>query len=202
MQTGIVWRQEAAGLWKGKVIVLKESAREAGFGRQLYYCTGGNGANANALGKSVFLVNLKNGEFERCIRDHVLGVLKPELLPDEEKLQLSQIRPLDALPLEKHEPQYSGYSFLEDGRYAAGVWLCNEKEAMEYVEMQKPYQHRIMLCDRNDFCVWEVRDGRQVHPNKEKYEGIQSAHRMNQPGGKNKLEQEEGGTAFSQGMSP
>lgn len=36
---------------------------------------------------------------------------------------------------------------------------------------------------------------------KEKYEGIQSAHRMNQPGGKNKLEQEEGGTAFSQGMS-
>ena len=58
-----------------------------------------------------------------------------------------------------------------------------------------------MRCVK-DFCVWEVRDGRQVHPNKEKYEGIQSAHRMNQPGGKNKLEQEEGGTAFSQGMSP
>ena len=153
--------------FKGKVVVLKESALEAGFVRPLYYCTGGNGANANALGKPVFLVNLKNGEFERCARDHVLGVLKPELLPDEEKLQLSQIRPLDALPLENHEPQYSGYSFLEDGRYAAGVWLCNEKEAMEYVEMQKLYQHRIMLCDRNDFCVWEVRDGRQVYPTQE-----------------------------------
>ena len=152
---------------KGKVVVLKESALKAGFGRQLYYCTGGNGANAYALGTSVFLVDLKNGEFERCARDHVLGVLKPELLPDEEKLQLSQIRPLDALPLENHEPQYSGYSFLEDGRYAAGVWLCNEKEAMEYVEMQKLYQHRIMLCDRNDFCVWEVRDGRQVYPTQE-----------------------------------
>ena len=152
---------------KGKVVVLKESALEAGFGRQLYYCTGGNGANAYALGTSVFLVNLKNGEFERCALDHVLGVLKPELLPDEEKLQLSQIRPSDALPLENHEPQYSGYSFLEDGRYAAGVRLCNEKEAMEYVEMQKPYQHRIMLCDRNDFCVWEVRDGRQIYPTQE-----------------------------------
>lgn len=152
---------------KGKVVVLKESALKAGFGRQLYYCTGGNGANAYALGTSVFLVDLKNGEFERCARDHVLGVLKPELLPDEEKLQLSQIRPSDALPLENHEPQYSGYSFLEDGRYAAGVWLCNEKEAMEYVEMQKLYQHRIMLCDRNDFCVWEVRDGRQVYPTQE-----------------------------------
>ena len=115
---------------KGKVVVLKESALEAGFGRQLYYCTGGNGANGNALGKSVFLVNLKNGEFERCTRDHVLGVLKPELLPDEEKLQLSQIRPPGALPLENHEPQYSGYSFLEDGCGSAmkrkpwNMWKC------------------------------------------------------------------------------
>ena len=36
---------------------------------------------------------------------------------------------------------------------------------------------------------------------KEKYEGIQSAHRMNQSGGKNRMEQEESGTALSQGMS-
>lgn len=36
---------------------------------------------------------------------------------------------------------------------------------------------------------------------KEKYEGIQSAHRLNQPGGKNRPEQEEGGAAFSQGIS-
>ena len=35
----------------------------------------------------------------------------------------------------------------------------------------------------------------------EKYEGIQSAHRMNQSGGKNRMEQEESGTALSQGMS-
>ena len=153
---------------KGKVIVLKESAREAGFGRQLYYCKGGNGANANALGKSVFLVNLKNGEFERCTWNYVLGLLKSALLSSGGKLQLFRLRTPGALPLENHEPQYSGYSFLEDGRYAAGVWLCNEKEAMEYVEMQKPYQHRIMLCDRNDFCVWEVRDGMQVYPPQEK----------------------------------
>lgn len=157
-------------LLTGKVVVLKESALKAGFSQQLYYCTGGNGANANVLGQSVFLVNLKSGEFERCLRDHVLGVLKPELLPDEEKLQLSQIRPAGALPLESNEPQYSGYSFLEDGRYAAGVWLCNEKEAMEYVEMQKPYQHRVMLCDRNDFCVWEVRCGEQIYPSQEALE--------------------------------
>ena len=43
-----------------------------------------------------------------------------------------------------HEAKYSGYSFLPDGRYASGVWLCTEQEALSYVEMQKPYQHRIM----------------------------------------------------------
>jgi len=37
--------------------------------------------------------------------------------------------------------------------------------------------------------------------NGEKYEGIQSAHRMNQSGGKNRLEQEAGEAAFLQGMS-
>ena len=36
---------------------------------------------------------------------------------------------------------------------------------------------------------------------KEKDEGIQSAHRMNQSGGKNRLEQEAGEAAFLQGMS-
>ena len=138
--------------------------------QQLYYCTGGSGAAANALGLSVFMVNLRNGEFERGFRRDVIGVLKPELLPDEEKLQLSQVRPIGALPLEGKQPQYSGYSFLEDGRYAAGVWLCNEKEAMDYVEMQKPYQHRVMLCDSNDFCVWEVKDGVLVYPTKEEME--------------------------------
>ena len=46
----------------------------------MYKRQGGNGANGNALGKSVFLVNLKNGEFERCTRDHVLGVLKLSLI--------------------------------------------------------------------------------------------------------------------------
>ena len=129
---------------KGKVIVLKESAQEAGFGRQLYYCTGGKGANANALGKSVFLVNLKNGEFERCIRDHVLGVLKPELLPDEEKLQLSQIRPLGALPLENHEPQYLSLIHIlptADSAFAGLIWT-----AMQRSVWQRNYVLENLMC--------------------------------------------------------
>lgn len=155
---------------KGKVVVLEPSILPDTNRNQLYYCTGGGGADANAEEKTVFMVNLANGEFERWPRSAVAGTLKPELLPDHEKLQLSQIRPNGALPLENHEPQYSGYSFLENGSYAAGVWLCSVEEAMAYVEMQKPYQHRIMLCDRNDFCVWEVIDGEQIFPTKEAME--------------------------------
>ena len=97
----------------------------------------------------------------------------PQFLPEQAKLQMSQIRPIGALPLEGHEPLYSGYSFLEDGRYAAGVWLCSEKEAMDYVEMQKPYQHKVMLCDRDDFCVMEVVDGEMVFPDEETLRKLQ-----------------------------
>lgn len=35
---------------------------------------------------------------------------------------------------------------------------------MDYVEMQKPYQHKVMLCDRDDFCVMEVVAGKMVFP--------------------------------------
>lgn len=116
------------------------------------------------MGQAVSGVSLDNGEKTCFKRSQVLGVLKPHLLPEQAKLQLSQIRPIGAVPLQGHKPLYSGYSFLEDGRYAAGVWLCSEKEARDYVEMQKPYQHKVMLCDRDDFCVLEMVAGKLVFP--------------------------------------
>lgn len=97
----------------------------------------------------------------------MIGILKPELLPDSARLHLSQIRPVGALDLKSHAPEFSGYCFLEDGRYSSGVWLCSPKEVMDYVEMQKPYQHRIMICDREDFCVYEMVDGQLVYPTQE-----------------------------------
>ena len=152
---------------KGKVIVLRPDMLPGRPGDQLYFCTGGNGAGPDTKGRVVSGVSLDNGEAARFRRSQVLGALKPALLPEQAKLHLSQIRPIGALPLEGHEPIYSGYSFLEDGRYAAGVWLCSEKEAMDYVEMQKPYQHKVMLCDRDDFCVMEVVAGKMVFPDEE-----------------------------------
>lgn len=101
------------------------------------------------------------------MRRDVTGTLKPELLPDEEKLMLSQIRPAGAKDLSGNEPVYSGYSFLRDGRYASGVWLCSPQEVSDYVEMQKPYQHRVLICDRDDFAVMEVMDGELIYPDEQ-----------------------------------
>ena len=32
------------------------------------------------------------------------------------------------------------------------------------MEMQSPYQHRVMVCDSDDFCVMEVVAGKMVFP--------------------------------------
>jgi len=151
----------------GKVVVLKPSSlppeRRDG-AHQLYFCEGGNGSNPNPIGRSIFTVSLADGERARWNRGDVLGILKPELLPDSARLHLSQIRPRCALDPREHEPRYSGYSFLPDGRYASGVWLCSEKEVKDYIEMQKEYQHRVMICDRDGFCVFEMVRGEVIHP--------------------------------------
>ena len=154
---------------KGKVMVLDSAASKKGPGHQLAFCIGGGRADANPKYPWVFYVDLKDGDVMRCNRKGILGLLKPQLLPEEEKLQLSQIRPIGARPLEGHTPLYSGYSFLEDGRYAAGVGLCSEQEVFDYVDMQMPYQHRVMICDSYDFCVMEVIDGKQTFPDMEEW---------------------------------
>ena len=154
----------------GKVIVLKPSVLSEEFHNtkhQLYFCTGGFGSNPNPSGRSVFTVSLADGEQVRWNRSDILGIAKPEILSDHARLQLSQIRPSGALNLKSHEPQYSGYCFLPDGRYTSGVWLCSAKEVKDYIEMQKDYQHRVMICDRDDFCVFEMVDGKLIHPSPE-----------------------------------
>lgn len=164
---------------KGKVVVLNRAALPPEHPGQLFLCTGGNGANPNPMGRSVFLVSLSNGESCRFWREDVAGTLKPELLSDEAKLMLSQVRPIGAKNPARNEPEYSGYSFLPDGRYSAGVWLCSPQEALDYVEMQKPYQHRVLVCDRDDFAVLEVIDGELIYPD----EQALAAFRQGQGGG-------------------
>ena len=65
----------------GKVIILASGMYPRGYGDQLYFCTGGDGAEAFPAGKSVFGVSLADGEVSRWKRSEILGTLKPGLLP-------------------------------------------------------------------------------------------------------------------------
>ena len=160
--------QTGAGiLLENKAVVLEQSALPADHPGQLFFCMGENGAAPIPTGRAVLLVSLSTGEQRRFRRRDVMGTLKPELLPDDARLQLSQIRPSGALALSSHEPLYSGYSFLPDGRYAAGVWLCSPEEVRDYVKMQIPYQHRVLICDRDDFAVMDVVKGQIIFPSQE-----------------------------------
>lgn len=157
----------------GKVIVLKPSSLPQecrNENEQIYFCKGGNGSNPNPIGRSILAVSLANGEFVRWNRSDVLGILKTELLPDSARLHLSQIRPGGALDLTRNELKYSGYAFLPDGRYTAGVGLCTEQEVKDYIEMQKDYQHRVMICDSDDLCVFEMEQGKVIHSTQEAIE--------------------------------
>ena len=84
---------------------------------------------------------------------------------------------LGALDLHGHSPEYSGYSFLPDGRYASGVWLANPEEVWSYVMMQKDYQYRILICDRDDFAVLEMLEGRMIFPDVQSLEQFQQAQK-------------------------
>ena len=150
-----------------KVVLLKDQALPVWRHGQLFFCMGGAGAVHGTGPGAVFLVSLLDGERCRCSRSEVAGILKPELLPEDAKLQLSQIRPFGAADLASNTPEYSGYSFLPDGRYAAGVWLCSPEEVKCYVEMQKNYQHRVLICDRDDFAVMEIVEGKLVFPDEQ-----------------------------------
>ena len=107
---------------------------------------------------------LYDGECTEWRRENFLGILKAELLPDWARLKLSQMKLYPTSHEHEQTPKYRGYGFLENGRYDADVELYSEKEVMEYVELQKPYQHRIMICDCNDFCVFEMVEGVITHP--------------------------------------
>jgi len=165
----------------GRVIVLKpETLPSVPSGiLQLFFCTNEEGT-LNPADRPVSAVSLSNGEFVCKKRGEVLGILKPELLPDSARLQLSQIRPRNSES--PKNPEFFGYCFLPDGRYAAGVPLADEMELREYVEIQRAYQHRLMICDGEDCCVLEMLDGRLVFPTPEMLEK-QQAPETPAPGG-------------------
>lgn len=80
---------------EGKVIVISLSALSEQYHNrenQLYYCDGGNGSRPNPMGRSILAPSLYDEVKMRWNRSDVVGVLKPELLPDWAKDTLEQIQ--------------------------------------------------------------------------------------------------------------
>lgn len=78
---------------EGKVIVIGLSAlpeQHQSGNNQIYYCEGGNGSRPNPIGRSIFTTSLNTGEKVRWNRSDVVGVLKPELIPEGAKAHLPQ----------------------------------------------------------------------------------------------------------------
>ena len=91
----------------------------------------------------------------------MLGILRPELLGEKERLHLSQICPGGRKP---EEWAVLGVLFLEDGRLSDGVALRSMEEAHRYVLMQKRYQYRIKICSLDGQVILEERQGKRVEP--------------------------------------
>ena len=145
---------------QNRVVVLPSKVLPEHYTGQLFFCT-----------------NIQKTENPRHSIAHLVSLSTGELLGEKERLQLSQIRPFGALDLHGHSPEYSGYSFLPDGRYASGVWLANPEEVWSYVMMQKDYQYRILICDRDDFAVLEMLEGRMIFPDVQSLEQFQQAQK-------------------------
>ena len=92
----------------------------------------------------------------------MLGILRPELLGEKERLHLSQICPGGRKP--EGNGRYWGYCFLEDGRLSDGVALRSMEEAHRYVLMQKRYQYRINICSLDGQVILDERQGKRVEP--------------------------------------
>jgi len=131
---------------------------------QLWLGRFGFGCDPSLRGRAVFATCLYDKENAEWRRENFLGIIRPEILPDWARLKLSQLKLCTSKNEYKEAPMYRGYSFLEDGRHDAGVGLYNGGEVIGYIELQKTYQHRIMICDRDDFCVFEMVKGKIIHP--------------------------------------
>ena len=85
----------------GKVIIIKAEVFRPEYRtstRQLQLCTGGFGAQANSRGNACFCTNLYSGKTSRFERRDVLGVLKPEKMPEWAKQRLVEIRAAESQP--------------------------------------------------------------------------------------------------------
>ncbi len=96
------------GSIENKVVVIRAECLRPEYrtaDKQLVLATGGFGAHANSRGRAVYTVNLYSGKESRWNREDILGMVKPECMPDWAKERLKQIQTKRQVKHKKQEPE-------------------------------------------------------------------------------------------------
>ena len=92
------------GNYEGQLIVIRADVLQRDKNTadyQLCRATGGNGCNPDSHGQSVYAVNIYDGREMRYDRTDVLGIIKPEHIPDWAKERIQQMEQKK----QRHEPE-------------------------------------------------------------------------------------------------
>lgn len=144
--------------WKGKVIAIKQEAVPRDTGEQLFVCM--EEAEEYLFDrKQVPVISLADRTYHLVSENAIIGALKPELLTDEARTQLSMIPSASRPAFGQQDWEFTGYCYLKNGQYSVGVWLHDIDAVKKYLELQEPYQNHIQICDWNDLTVLQVEHG-------------------------------------------
>lgn len=62
------------------------------------------------------------------------------------------------------EETFLGYCYMVDETYPAPVHLRGIQSVKSYILLQLPLQHRVIICDEDDYRVFESLDGKVIFP--------------------------------------
>lgn len=93
---------------ENKVVILRPDCLRPEYrtaDKQLLLATGGFGVHANSRGRAVYTVNIYSGKESRWNREDIMGILKPEYMPDWAKERLKLIQAERQMNQKRHQPE-------------------------------------------------------------------------------------------------
>ena len=138
---------------EGQCIVIKAEKFSPEFrsiDHQLALCTGGNGANPDARGQTVFCQNLITGKTEAWRRFDIAGLMPPDRLPDWARVNLEALQE-DAGKKTVEEPpkpldKEQFWQIIDEAREKAGRWQ----------DMYEPLFEALSRLDEPDIIQWRL----------------------------------------------
>lgn len=59
---------------------------------------------------------------------------------------------------------FLGYCYLHDGTHTDPVHLKGMEAVKAYISLQLPLQHKVVICDSDDYIIFESLEGQVVFP--------------------------------------